>query len=300
MAFTSGNDFNILQESDSVIVGAAAGHDTYIVSPVTLTPGQEITISDTKGTNTLQLIDGLTIAGSVVVSNALQLILSNGAIINVNGADTFIFNVGGNSVTGEEGENKDFETFAGDLGITSIPAVDDDPVYGSGGTVNEDGTITNGKVIYGSEGDDNIVGAEGNDKLFAGEGNDILRGGAGVDSMDGGAGDDTFVVVGDVSGGGKVDTAEDSAALGFPLTDLNGVDLNEDEDGAAEVIIGGDGDDTLYVYGTADISNYNITGIEHIFIRSNVLFSSNTLLVVSDITGDGSSTITVDVKQVVA
>jgi len=42
--------------------------------------------------------------------------------------------------------------------------------------------------------------------------------------------------------------------LGEPLTNFNGKDFNEDEDGAVEVVDGGDGEDTLYVYGTADIS----------------------------------------------
>ncbi len=42
--------------------------------------------------------------------------------------------------------------------------------------------------------------------------------------------------------------------MGEPLTNFNGKDFNEDEDGAVEVVDGGDGEDTLYVYGTADIS----------------------------------------------
>ncbi|MBU0501404.1 MAG: VWA domain-containing protein [Gammaproteobacteria bacterium] len=162
------------------------------------------------------------------------------------------------------------------------------------------GTFVAGELLIGSEaGDtltgganaDRIEGGAGNDTLTGGDGNDVLRGGAGVDSMDGGAGNDTFVIVGDLSGGGKVDSAADTAALGFPLTNLNGQDLNEDEDGAAEIIRGGEGDDTLYVYGTADLSNYDISGIEHIQIRSDVLFRTSQLEAVRDIAGDGSSVI---------
>jgi len=154
-------------------------------------------------------------------------------------------------------------------------------------------------TLTGGASADRLEGGAGNDTLVGGDGNDVLRGGAGVDSMDGGAGDDTFVVVGDISGGGKVDSAADTAALGFPLTNLNGKDLNEDADGAAEIIRGGDGDDTLYVYGTADLTNYDITGIEHIEIRSDVTFNARFLndLVTSGkvtLTGDGSSTIRID------
>jgi Ca2+-binding RTX toxin-like protein len=170
------------------------------------------------------------------------------------------------------------------------------------------GTYVEGKLLIGTESAeiltggamaDRLEGGAGNDTLVGGDGNDVLRGGAGVDSMDGGAGDDTFVIVGDISGGGKVDSAEDTAALGFPLTNLNGQNLNEDEDGAIEIIRGGDGDDTLYVYGTADLTNYDITGIEHIEIRSDVTFNAKFLndLVVNgnvSLTGDGSSTIRID------
>ena len=158
-------------------------------------------------------------------------------------------------------------------------------------TASGDSSGTSGVTLTGDASDDRLEGGAGNDTLIGNEGNDILRGGAGVDIMDGGDGDDTFIIVGDLSDGGKIDSLEDTEALGFPLTDLNGMDLNEDEDGSAEIIIGGEGDDTLYVYGTADLSNYDITGIEHVELRSKVLFRNDFLMVVEDVTGDGSSTI---------
>jgi Ca2+-binding RTX toxin-like protein len=162
------------------------------------------------------------------------------------------------------------------------------------------GVYVEGKLLVGSESADALTGAEksdrlegsaGNDTLIGADGNDVLRGGAGVDSMDGGAGNDSFVVVGDISGGGKKDSDADTAALGFKLTTLNGINLNEDEDGAIETIRGGDGDDTLYVYGTADLSKYDITGIEHIEIRSNVTFSVAQLQSIHSLNGDGNSTV---------
>ncbi len=158
MAFTTGNDINILQASDTGIVGAGLGDDIYIVSPVTMTAGQEITLTDTEGINTLQLIGGLTIASSIVVSNALQLTLSNGAIINVNGADTFGFNVGGNAVTGDVGVDKTFTEFVTeDLG-TTVPA-EGDPAS------------TGGEVVIGEVGasfsiDDVTVAEDGATATF--------------------------------------------------------------------------------------------------------------------------------------
>ena len=56
MAFTTGNDINILQGSDSAIVRAGGGDDTYIVTPTLMTAGQEVTISDVLGINNFQLI----------------------------------------------------------------------------------------------------------------------------------------------------------------------------------------------------------------------------------------------------
>ena len=99
-----------------------------------------------------------------------------------------------------------------------------------------------------------LTGTVNNDTLVGGAQNDTLRGGKGIDSMDGGAGDDTFVIVGDVSGGGKVDTAYNTQVLGQPISQLNGQNLNEGQSGAAETIRGGDGIDTLYVVGTTDLS----------------------------------------------
>ena len=159
-------------------------------------------------------------------------------------------------------------------------------------------TIVSGDIIIGSELSDTLNGSSiadrlegggGNDTLTGGDGNDIIRGGAGVDKMDGGAGDDTFVVVGDLSGGGKVDSLADTAALAEALTNFNGKNLNEDEDGAVETIIGGAGDDTLYVYGSADISKYDLSGIEHIELRSDVPLNVEQLQGVSTLSGDGSS-----------
>jgi Ca2+-binding RTX toxin-like protein len=160
-------------------------------------------------------------------------------------------------------------------------------------TVSVAGTEAADILNYSSiETDDyRLNGGAGNDVLTGSAGNDVLRGGAGVDQMDGGAGNDAFVIVGDVSGGGKIDTVRDQEVLGFAVSQLNGQNLNEDEDGAVEIIRGGDGVDTLYVYGTADLSHYDMSGIEHIVIRSDVTFSVEALQSVSSVSGDGHSTV---------
>ena len=174
------------------------------------------------------------------------------------------------------------------------------------GTANDD-------TLVGFAGDDILSGEAGDDTLLGGFGNDILRGGAGVDTMDGGDGIDTFIVVGDVSAGGKSSLVYteadllnlgfdvsplniqnfvgDESLLGFDIATLNGTDYNEDEDGAVEVIRGGDGQDILFVIGTADISNYDMSDVEFIAIRSDVTFSARQLQNIPNIVGDGNSII---------
>ena len=169
------------------------------------------------------------------------------------------------------------------IDIDGKPNTDTPPIGDIGGSSDS---------MTGTNGDDRLMGSDNDDKLVGLEGNDTLRGGAGIDSMDGGVGDDNFVIVGDLSGGGKVDSEEDTTVLGTPLTDFNFKDLNEDEDGAVETIIGGEGNDTLYIYGSADISNDNITSIEKVKITDNVVFNANFFKTLTTLNGDGSSTIT--------
>jgi len=152
-------------------------------------------------------------------------------------------------------------------------------------------TILNNYTNYieGTDGDDRIMGTDYIDSITAGAGNDIIRAGKGVDRVYAGDGDDTIVVIGDLSGGGKINSAQDTEILGEELTNFNGTNLNEDENGAVEIIDGGEGTDTLYVYGTADISNYDLTSIEDVVIRSDVTFLGDSLKEIRSITGDGGS-----------
>lgn len=146
--------------------------------------------------------------------------------------------------------------------------------------------------LQGSEQDDRLYGGAGNDTIVGGAGNDIIRGGEGIDTLEGGDGDDTFVVLGDVSVGGKKDTPELTKLLGMPISSLNGQVFNDDEDGAKEVVRGGAGHDKLVVIGTADIRNYDLDSIEKIEIHSDVTIDANTIKPnTSEYSGDANSTL---------
>ncbi|CAK0756706.1 hypothetical protein CCP4SC76_2820001 [Gammaproteobacteria bacterium] len=148
MAFTSGNDINIVQSSDTATMGAGAGNDTYILSPFTLTGTEKITISDGQGTNSIQLVSGLKIKSSSVTSDALKLVLDNGSEITVLGASTFTFEPGGNATAGIDKTDVSFANFAKDtLGVT-VPAAGAAAVTGGavtvGSTTGATYTLTNG------------------------------------------------------------------------------------------------------------------------------------------------------------
>lgn len=113
------DDFVVLQKSSSAYVGAGAGNDTYLLSSSMLSAGLNLTISDSQGANSLQLANGLNIASSKVASNALQLTLTNGSVINVFGADAFTYDIGGNKTVGIDNIDINYASFVQSvLGVT--------------------------------------------------------------------------------------------------------------------------------------------------------------------------------------
>ncbi len=121
----------VIQTAGETYVGADAGEDTtYLLTANLIEAGDVITIIDDEGTNTIQLPLGLEIASSIVANDEMVLTLSNGAQINIRGASTFVFDVGGNDVSGEVGIEKEFADFVEqDLG-TTVPAEGEAPTTG--------------------------------------------------------------------------------------------------------------------------------------------------------------------------
>ena len=140
MAFTTGNDINILQSSDTGVVSAGAGTDRYVLDASVLAANQAITISDT-GSNTLQLTGGLLITSSLVSNDALQLTLSNGAVVTVLGASNFSFQTGGNAINGIGGTTQTYSAFVtSSLNVAAgVPAAGVAPATGGTVTVNPTG-----------------------------------------------------------------------------------------------------------------------------------------------------------------
>lgn len=112
-----------------------------------------------------------------------------------------------------------------------------------------------------------------------------LIGGGGKDIITGGDGDDVVVIVGSTAAG----QYSGSDAIYDDLSELN--DRRESDVVVGENYDGGDGTDTLHIYGTVDLTGVTIKGFENIVVHSDVVFTEEQLLGVKSLEGDGGSTI---------
>ena len=101
------------------VVSGGVGDDTFVISSALIDDDSNIVISDTNGSNKLQLISGLTISSSIVANNTLELILSNGAIVTVLDASSMVYVAGGDPYTADApGSEKTYSQFVNEvLGI---------------------------------------------------------------------------------------------------------------------------------------------------------------------------------------
>ena len=144
----------IVPSNNGTTYRGLGGDDTYIISNAA---SGNITIVDTSGSNTVQLVDGLSIASTKFAADSVQLTLSNGAVLTVNGADKFSFEVGGNATSGVSGASVDYAGLASAMGVSSLPTgstISD----GTGGTIS--GTSVGSSVSYSLSASANTV-AEG-------------------------------------------------------------------------------------------------------------------------------------------
>ena len=116
---TLGADILVVSAGNSYLGGAGA--DTYIVGRHTLAGPVTASITDTEGSNIIQLVDGTVILSSSFLNDAVQLTLSTGAKLQVLGASKFSFQLGANAPGGDTAASLSYVDFGSALGVT-VPA----------------------------------------------------------------------------------------------------------------------------------------------------------------------------------
>lgn len=104
------------------VVSGGVGDDTFIISSALIDDQSSIIISDTNGSNKVQLIAGLTISSSVIANNTLELSLSNGAVVTVLDASSMVYVTGGDPYTTDaSGTEVTYSQFADTVLGAAVP-----------------------------------------------------------------------------------------------------------------------------------------------------------------------------------
>jgi len=116
--FNKGDNIIILDGQGKTYRGLE-GDDTYFVSQL-LPKNGKVSITDTEGSNLIQLPSNTYVDKSLFTKNATRLTLEDGREITISGADKFSYNVGGNITDGTKGTDLTFTEFAEVFGVYDI------------------------------------------------------------------------------------------------------------------------------------------------------------------------------------
>ena len=116
--FNKGDNIIILDGQGKTYRGLE-GDDTYFVSQL-LPKSGKVSITDTEGSNTIQLPTNTYVDKSLFTKNAARLTLEDGREITISGADKFSYNVGGNVTDGTKGTDLTFTEFVEVFGVYDI------------------------------------------------------------------------------------------------------------------------------------------------------------------------------------
>ncbi|MDA9623547.1 FG-GAP-like repeat-containing protein [Rhodobiaceae bacterium] len=116
--FNKGDNIIILDGQGKTYRGLE-GDDTYFISQL-LPKSGKVSITDTEGSNLVQLPANTYIDKSLFTKNAARLTLEDGREVTISGADKFSYNVGGNITNGTKGTDLTFTEFAEVFGVYDI------------------------------------------------------------------------------------------------------------------------------------------------------------------------------------
>jgi hypothetical protein len=128
----------LIQTAGDTYEGSPTLNQTYIINGALISAGSIITIIDQGDDNDkIELAPGLTITSSIIANDEALLTLNNGTKINIRGASSFDFVVGGNTAGGITGDEKTYQQFVQDtLGLT-YPNTGESPVTGGQTTIGQ-------------------------------------------------------------------------------------------------------------------------------------------------------------------
>ena len=144
------------------------------------------------------------------------------------------------------------------------------------------GSQTEPANVNGAGGNDTLITGVGDDTVMGGEGNDIIFSGEGRDTITGGSGDDIIVVRGQTAPGtyGPADLMN-SGGAGIDLSSVLTVETvnshSVDDAAPGESIDGGEGTDTLVIYGQTDLTDVTLVSIENLVLNSDVTLRASEL-----------------------
>jgi len=129
--FSSGSD--IIVPTNYAIFRGLGGNDTYILTNAI---NNFLSIADSSGNNTIQLVDGFKVNFSTYSINSLTLFTDEG-VVNIYSADDFIYEIGGNVTAGVTGRSLTFDQFIKEFNLELIEKPNY-PVQGPDGVVYKD------------------------------------------------------------------------------------------------------------------------------------------------------------------
>jgi len=218
----SGSNLIMLDGSAKTYRGLE-GNDTYILSELM---NGKISITDTEGTNTLQILDNTFIEKVLFTNNALRFYLPNEKQLTISGADKFLYNLGGNIIIGDEGKDMNFSELAVFWGLEDVLNLDK--------AVNGD---LNNKIIISDQGPQtsNTYGLSSNSNSnynieslnFSDAGgtknytsqNDIIIPSSNGTTYRGLAGDDTYIISPIIKDNGRVTIVDTTGKNKIELID---------------------------------------------------------------------------------
>lgn len=223
---TSGDD-TLTSTGTNATLSGGEGNDTYVF---TGRWGNSLVV-DNSGINTL-------VFGSDISQSDIQFFIPRGSntldLVDSRTTDTIALQ---GQLAGGSGVSTIQFTSAG----TSIPLT------------------TQGLVLTGGAGNDDMGGTSFNDTLHGGAGNDTLAGGAGDDVLDGGSGRNLFIATSGndtvLSSGADTVNADGGTALVY----AGGPSIEVNPGSATLIFVGGSGSDTVYG-GTGTAIIYGGTG----------------------------------------